>query len=59
MRQKIFKALEEAVEYAFSQQIENDILLVPPGVDDPPDQEMFDDAPEEVEMVVSDSEDCV
>ena len=42
-RNKIFKSLEEATAYLFSEEIEADIISMPPDVDDLTDEEQFDD----------------
>lgn len=42
-RNKIFKSLEEATAYLFSEDIEAGIIIMPPDVDDLTDEEEFDD----------------
>ncbi|ESO11749.1 hypothetical protein HELRODRAFT_166777 [Helobdella robusta] len=43
MRRKNFLNLEEAIEYAFSKEIEADILALPPEVDELTDKETIND----------------
>lgn len=42
-RHKTFKSAEEAVEYLFSEEIEADMVALPPDVDEITDEESFDD----------------
>ena len=42
-RNKIFKSLEEATAYLFSEEIEADIISMPPDVDYLTGEEQFDD----------------
>lgn len=43
MSKLIFRHLEDAVEYVYSKQIEEDILTLIPEVDELTDQEIFND----------------
>lgn len=66
MSRKRFLTLEEALEYAFSEEIERDILLLPPEVDDLTDEELANDeevgppaitdTPGDVEMFIEESQ---
>lgn len=42
-KRSVFKTLEEAVEYLYSEEIEADILALPPDVDELTDEEVLDD----------------
>ncbi|GFS67157.1 hypothetical protein NPIL_25801 [Nephila pilipes] len=43
-RKKVFKTAEEAVEYLFSEELESEIIVLPPEVDEFTDEEGFDDS---------------
>ncbi|GFY29812.1 uncharacterized protein TNCV_1813861 [Trichonephila clavipes] len=42
-RKKVFKTAEEAVEYLFSKELESEMIVLPPEVDELTDKEGFDD----------------
>ncbi|GFT43177.1 uncharacterized protein NPIL_87661 [Nephila pilipes] len=42
-RKKVFKTSEEAVEYLFSEELESEIIVLPPEVDELTNEEGFDD----------------
>ncbi|GFS57545.1 hypothetical protein NPIL_397591, partial [Nephila pilipes] len=42
-RKKVFKTAEEAVEYLFSEELESEMIVLPPEVDKFTDEEGFDD----------------
>ncbi|GFS28579.1 hypothetical protein NPIL_108361 [Nephila pilipes] len=41
---KVFKTAEEAVEYLFSEELESEMIVLPPEVDEFTDEEGFDDS---------------
>ncbi|GFT66691.1 hypothetical protein NPIL_23571 [Nephila pilipes] len=43
-RKKVFKTAEEAVEYLFSEELESEMIVLPPEVDEFTDEEDFDDS---------------
>ncbi|GFT23357.1 hypothetical protein NPIL_159951 [Nephila pilipes] len=43
-RKKVFKTVEEAVEYLFSEELESEMIVLPPEVDEFTDEESFDDS---------------
>ncbi|GFS41516.1 hypothetical protein NPIL_703451 [Nephila pilipes] len=43
-RKKVFKTAEEAVEYLFSEELESEMIVLPPEVDEFTDEEGFDDS---------------
>ncbi|GFU34099.1 hypothetical protein NPIL_383981, partial [Nephila pilipes] len=43
-RKKVFKTAEEAVEYLFSKELESEMIVLPPEVDEFTDEEGFDDS---------------
>ncbi|GFT83808.1 hypothetical protein NPIL_598971 [Nephila pilipes] len=43
-RKKVFKTSEEAVEYIFSEELESEMIVLPPEVDEFTDEEGFDDS---------------
>ncbi|GFS73059.1 hypothetical protein NPIL_324591 [Nephila pilipes] len=43
-RKKVFKTVEEAVEYLFSEELESEMIVLPPEVDEFTDEEGFDDS---------------
>ncbi|GFU39399.1 hypothetical protein NPIL_332531 [Nephila pilipes] len=43
-REKVFKTAEEAVEYLFSEELESEMIVLPPEVDEFADEEGFDDS---------------
>ncbi|GFT42557.1 hypothetical protein NPIL_668051 [Nephila pilipes] len=43
-RKKVFKTAEEAVEYLFSEELEFEMIVLPPEVDEFTDEEGFDDS---------------
>ncbi|GFU56395.1 hypothetical protein NPIL_97871 [Nephila pilipes] len=43
-RKKVFKTAEEAVEYLFSDELESEMIVLPPEVDEFTDEEGFDDS---------------
>ncbi|GFT86361.1 hypothetical protein NPIL_613921 [Nephila pilipes] len=43
-RKKVFKTAEEAVEYLFSEELESEMFVLPPEVDEFTDEEGFDDS---------------
>ncbi|GFT19352.1 hypothetical protein NPIL_48591 [Nephila pilipes] len=42
-RKKVFKTAEEAVKYLFSEELESEMIALPPEVDELTDEEGFDD----------------
>ncbi|GFT35154.1 hypothetical protein NPIL_328301 [Nephila pilipes] len=42
-RKKVFKTAEEAEEYLFSEELESEIIVLPPEVDELTNEEGFDD----------------
>ncbi|GFT86005.1 hypothetical protein NPIL_549741 [Nephila pilipes] len=42
-RKKVFKTAEEAVEHLFSEELESEMIVLPPEVDEFTDEEGFDD----------------
>ncbi|GFX90803.1 uncharacterized protein TNCV_3166341 [Trichonephila clavipes] len=42
-RKKVFKTAEEAIEYLFSEELESEMIALPPEVDELTDEEGFDD----------------
>ncbi|GFS49368.1 hypothetical protein NPIL_411081 [Nephila pilipes] len=43
-RKKVFKTAEEAVEYLFSEELESEMIVLPPEVNEFTDEEGFDDS---------------
>ncbi|GFU19538.1 hypothetical protein NPIL_219211 [Nephila pilipes] len=43
-RKKVFKTAEEVEEYLFSEELESEIIVLPPEVDEFTDEEGFDDS---------------
>ncbi|GFU46246.1 hypothetical protein NPIL_389541 [Nephila pilipes] len=43
-RKKVFKTVEEAEEYLFSEELESEMIVLPPKVDEFTDEEGFDDS---------------
>ncbi|GFT56852.1 hypothetical protein NPIL_375241 [Nephila pilipes] len=43
-RKKVFKTAEEAVKYLFSEELESEMIVLPPEVDEFTDEEGFDDS---------------
>ncbi|GFU21864.1 hypothetical protein NPIL_262111 [Nephila pilipes] len=43
-RKKVFKTAEEVVEYLFSEELESEMIVLPPEVDEFTDEEGFDDS---------------
>ncbi|GFS37499.1 hypothetical protein NPIL_574921 [Nephila pilipes] len=43
-RKKVFKTAEEAVEYLFSEELQSEMIVLPPEVDEFTDEEGFDDS---------------
>ncbi|GFT94713.1 hypothetical protein NPIL_88251 [Nephila pilipes] len=43
-RKKVFKTAEEAVEYLFSEELESEMIVLPPEVEEFTDEEGFDDS---------------
>ncbi|GFT08325.1 hypothetical protein NPIL_287251 [Nephila pilipes] len=43
-RKKVFKTAEEAIEHLFSEELESEMIVLPPEVDEFTDEEGFDDS---------------
>ncbi|GFU22479.1 hypothetical protein NPIL_102811 [Nephila pilipes] len=43
-RKKVFKTAEEAVEHLFSEELESEMIVLPPEVDEFTDEKGFDDS---------------
>ncbi|GFX35934.1 hypothetical protein TNCV_4214561 [Trichonephila clavipes] len=42
-RKKVFKTAEKAVKYVFPEELESEMIILPPEVDELTDEEGFDD----------------